>query len=163
MRIDPKSTAVDLSRAAKQWQSLGEAKIAAGRNASDPNPARRLSNILDAVAPLEKARQLWTETAKLLREAGSSNERSAMVADREAASCGRQAEYCGEAFHDTVMHCNAGAQQKPSPLLTRIIAYEFERNADSRPLDWLIERFREDPVLGRRECWGADVDLWWLG
>ncbi len=162
MRLDPKAAAVDLSRAAKQWQSLSEAKTAAGRNPEDHDHLRRLSSFLDAIAPFRKAQALWTETASLLRELGSSSERSAVVADQQVQACGRQLEFCGESFHELatqIAHQNDG----PANLTqVRIAAYEFERHADNRPFEWLIPKFLEDPVLCRRDSWGEGLDLWWL-
>lgn len=162
MRLDPKAAAVDLSRAAKQWQSLGEAKTAAGRNPEDHNHLRRLSSFLDAIGPFRKAQALWTETASLLRELGSTNERSAVVADQQAQSCGRQLDFCGESFHELATHLAHNGGEPANLILNRIAAYEFERNADTRSFEWLIPKFLEDPVLGRRVSWGKDVDLWWL-
>lgn len=162
MRLDPKAAAVDLSRAAKQWQSIGEAKIAAGRNPEDRDLVRRLSSLLDAVAPFRQAEALWVETAAQLRELGSTEERSAAVADKQAATCGRQREYCGESFHEFAMQIAHHDHLRSNLILSRIAAYEFERQADSRPVEWLIRKFLDDPVLGRRESWGGGVDLWWL-
>lgn len=162
MRLDPKAAAVDLSRAAKQWQSLGEGKIAAGRNQEDHNAQRRLSSLLDAVGPFRRAQTLWVETAKLLREVGSTNERSATVADQQVKTCERQIEFCAESFHEMVMKLAFQSEQPVAPILSRIAAYEFERNADNRPFEWLIPKFLEDPVLRRRASWGKDIDLWWL-
>jgi len=162
LRLDPKAAAVDLSRAAKQWQSIGEAKTAAGRNPEDTNHLRRLSSLLDAIVPFQKAQDLWIETAALLRELGSSNERSAVVADQQAQACGRQLEFCGESFHELATQV-AHQNDRPASLVqNRIAAYEFERHADGRPFEWLIPRFLEDPVLRRRESWGNGVDFWWL-
>jgi hypothetical protein len=163
MRIDPKATAVDLSRAAKQWQALGEAKITAGRNKGDPDGPRRLSCLLDAVGPLRKSQALWIETGKLLREVGGSNERSAAVADQQAGVCDRQIGFCGESFHELVMERAFDKQRPPTLVETRIAAFEFERNADNRPIEWLIAQFLKDPALGRRASWGDDLDLWWFG
>ena len=162
VRIDPKATAVDLSRAAKQWQSLGEAKITAGRNPTDNDGLRRLSSLLDAVAPLRKSQALWTEVAKLMREVGGANERSAAVADQQAGVCDRQIKFCGESFHEFVMERASNKERPPSLAEIRIAAYEFERNADNRPFEWLINQFLEDPALGRRESWGENLDLWWF-
>lgn len=162
MRLDPKAAAVDLSRAAKQWQTLGEGKIAAGRNPEDSNAKRRLSSFLDAVAPFRKAQTLWVETAKLMREVGSANERSATVADQQVKTCDRQIEFCAESFNEIVMKLAYQTEQPASPILSRIAAYEFERSADNRPFEWLIAQFRQDQVLNRRQNWGKDIDLWWL-
>lgn len=162
MRIDPKATAVDLSRAAKQWQSLGEAKITAGRNQGDSNGLRRLSSLLDAVGPLRKSQTLWAETAKLMREVGGANDRSAGVADQQAEACERQIGFCGESFHELALERAFDKERPPGLAETRIAAYEFERSADNRPVEWLITRFFEDPALGRRESWGEDLDLWWF-
>ena len=162
MRVDPKATAVDLSRAAKQWQLLGEEKITAGRNASDHDDLRRLSSFLDAVGPFKKSQALWTETAKVLRELGGANERPAAVADQEAGACGRQIEFCGESFHELAMRRAHDKGRPATHVHTRIAAYEFERNADHRPIEWSMARFREDPVLCRRSSWGENLDLWWL-
>lgn len=162
MRIDPKATAVDLSRAAKQWQTLGEAKITAGRNPADRDGLRRLSSLLDAVGPLRKSQALWIEVGKLMREVGGANERSAAVADQQAGVCDRQIKFCGESFHELVMERAADKERPPSLAETRIAAYEFERNADNRPFEWLINKFLEDPALGRRESWGENLDLWWF-
>ena len=98
MRIDPKATAVNLSRAAKQWQSVGEMKIAAGRNPADPDGLRRLSSLLDAIGPLAKSQSLWIETAKLLREVGGQDDRSAVTAEKQAGACERQIGFCSESF-----------------------------------------------------------------
>ena len=162
MRIDPKATAVDLSRAAKQWQALAEAKITAGRNQGDHDGLRRLSSLLDAIGPLRKSQALWLETGKLLREVGGNNERSAVVTDQQAGVCERQIGFCGESFHELVMERAFDKERPPCLLETRIAAYEFERNADHRPFEWLISRFLEDPALGRRESWGEHADLWWF-
>jgi hypothetical protein len=162
VRIDPKATAVDFSRAAKQWQTLGEAKITAGRNPADSNGLRRLSSLLDAVGPLRKSQALWIEVAKLMREVGGANERSAAVADQQAGVCDRQIRFCGESFHELVMERAADKERPPSLAETRIAAYEFERNADNRPFEWLINQFLADPALGRRESWGENPDLWWF-
>lgn len=162
MRIDPKATAVDLSRAAKQWQTLGEAKTAAGRNPEDRNHLRRLSSLLDAVGPFRKSETLWTETAKLLREAGSANERSAVVADQQARACGRQIEFCSESFHELVLELTHNPEATANLTQIRVAAYEFERHADSRPIEWVINACIEDPVLRRRANWGDSLDLWWL-
>ena len=162
VRIDPKATAVDLSRAAKKWQSLGEEKIAAGRNQNDHDAVRRLSSLLDAVDPLRRSQALWSEAAKLLREVGDGNERSAVVADQQAAACGRQIEFCGESFHEIVMQRAFDKERPATQIETRIAAYGFERSADHRSISWLIERFLEDPVLRRRGSWGEHLDLWWL-
>ncbi len=162
MRIDPKATAVDLSRAAKQWQSLGEAKITAGRNQGDGNGLRRLSSLLDAVGPLRKSQTLWIEAAKLMREVGAANERSAAVADQQAGACDRQIGFCGESFHELVMERAFDKERPPNLAETRIAAYEFERNADNRPFEWLIAQFLADPALGRRTTWGEGMDLWWF-
>ena len=162
MRLDPKAAAVDFSRAAKQWQALGEAKTAAGRNPEDHNHLRRLSSFLDAIAPFKKAQELWTETASLLRELGSTSERTAVVADQQVQSCGRQLEFCGESFHELATHLAHNGGEPANLILSRIAAYEFERNADTRTFEWLIPKFLEDPVLRRRESWGNDLDLWWM-
>jgi hypothetical protein len=162
MRLDPKASAVDLSRAAKQWQSLGEAKTAAGRNPEDHNHLRRLSSFLDAIAPFNKAQELWIETASLLRELGDTNERSAVVADQQAESCGRQLGFCSESFHELATQVAHGGVEPAHLVLSRIAAYEFERHADTRPFEWLVGKFLDDPVLGRRASWGKEVDLWWL-
>lgn len=162
MRLDPKAAAVDLSRAAKQWQSLGEAKTAAGRNPEDLNHLRRLSSFLDAIGPFGKAQALWIETASLLRELGDTSERSAVVADQQAKACGRQLEFCGESFHELATQLAHHGEQPANLVQSRIAAYEFERNADNRPFEWLIPKFLEDPVLRRRASWGKDIDLWWL-
>lgn len=162
MRLDPKAAAVDLSRAAKQWQAIGEAKTAAGRNPEDHNHLKRLSSFLDAIGPFRKAQALWTETASLLRELGSTNERSAVVADQQAQSCGRQSDFCGESFHELATQLAHGGAQPANLTVSRIAAYEFERHADTRPFEWLIPKFLEDPVLCRSESWGSDLDLWWL-
>lgn len=162
MRIDPKATAVDLSRAAKQWQSLGEAKIAAGRNQEDHNHLRRLSSLLDAIGPFRKSETLWIETAKLLREAGSANERSAVVADQQVRACGRQIEFCSESFHELVLQLSHNQEATANLTQIRVAAYEFERHADSRPIEWLIKACLEDPVLRRRSNWGDNLELWWL-
>lgn len=162
MRIDPKATAVDLSRAAKQWQSLGEAKITAGRNPGDRDGLRRLSSLLDAVGPLSKSQALWIEVANLMREVGGANDRSAAVADQQAKSCGSQTGFCAESFHNLVMERASDKEHPPNLAEIRIAAYEFERNADNRPFDWLIAQFLDDPVLGRRETWGEDIELWWF-
>ena len=163
MRIDPKATAVDLSRAAKQWQSLGEAKITAGRNPADSDGLRRLSSLLDAVGPLRKSQELWIEAAKLMREVGGANDRSAAVADQQAEMCERQIGFCGESFHQLGLERAFDKERPPNLVETRIAAYEFERSADNRPVEWLITRFLEDPALGRRESWGENLDLWWFG
>jgi len=162
LRIDPKATAVDLSRAAKQWQSIGEAKTAAGRNPEDRHHLRRLSSLLDAIGPFRKSETLWNETAKLLREAGSANERSAVVADQQVKACGRQIEFCSESFHELVLKLTHNQEAAANLTQTRVIAYEFERHADSRPIDWLIQACIKDPVLSRRANWGDGLDLWWL-
>jgi len=161
VRIDPKATAVDLSRAAKQWQSLGEAKITAGRNPGDNDGLRRLSSLLDAVGPLSKSQALWIEVANLMREVGGANDRSAAVADQQAKSCGSQIGFCAESFHNLVMERASDKEHPPNLAEIRIAAYEFERSADNRPVEWLINRFLEDPALGRRESWGENLDLWW--
>ena len=162
VRLDPKAAAVDFSRAAKQWQSLGEAKTAAGRNAEDHDEMRRLSSFIDAIGPFRKAQTLWIETAKLLCELGGTAERSAAVADKQAGACERQIEFCGESFHELVMQL-AFNKERPATLVhNRIAAYAFERNADNRPFEWLVPRFLDDPVLSRRESWGDNLDLWWL-
>jgi len=162
VRLDPKAAAVDLSRAAKQWQSIGEAKIAAGRNPEDHNHLRRLSSLLDAIAPFQKAQALWIETASLLRELGSINERSAVVADQQAQACSRQLDFCGESFHELATQVAHHNDRPPSLSLVRVAAYEFERHADNRPFEWLIPKFLADPVLRRHDIWGKDLDLWWL-
>lgn len=162
MRIDPKATAVDLSRAAKQWQFLGEAKITAGRNQGDSDGLRRLSSLLDAVGPLEKSQQQWIEVAKLMREVGGENDRAAVVADQQARTCERQIGFCGESFHEIALERAFDKERPPNLAETRIAAYEFERSADNRPIEWLITQFIEDPALGRRETWGEHLDLWWL-
>jgi hypothetical protein len=162
LRIDPKATAVDLSRAAKQWQALGETKTAAGRNREDRNHSRRLSSLLDAVGPFRKSQTLWIETAKLLREAGSANERSAVVADQQAKACGRQIDFCSESFHELVLELTHNQEAMANLTLVRVAAYEFERHADGRPIEWLIKVFLEDPILCRRADWGDSLDLWWL-
>lgn len=162
MRIDPKATAVDLSRAAKQWQSLGEAKITAGRNKGDRDGLRRLSSLLDAVAPLKKSQELWIEVAKLMREVGGADDRSATVADQQAKACAGQIGFCGESFHELALERAFDKERPPNLAETRIAAYEFERSADNRPIEWLIPRFVEDPALSRRESWGENLDLWWI-
>lgn len=162
MRLDPKATAVDLSRAAKQWQALGEAKVAAGRNRGDADALRRLSSLLDAVGPFRKSRELWLESAKLLREVGDGNERSAAVAEQQAKACDRQIEFCTDSFHELALERAFDKERPPGLVETRIAAFEFERKADNRSLEWLIGRFLEDPALGRRETWGERLDLWWL-
>lgn len=162
MRLDPKAAAVNLSRAAKQWQSLGEAKVAAGRNPELHDLTRRLSSFLDAIEPFKKAQSLWTETASQLRELGSTSERSALVADQQAKACVRQLEFCGESFHELVLRLTQSNDPPSTLVQIRIAAYEFERNADSRPFEWLIPKFTADPVLRRRESWGQDADVWWL-
>ena len=162
MRLDPKATAVDLSRAAKQWQTLGETKIAAGRNAGDRDGLRRLSSLLDAIGPFRKAQELWVETGKLLREVGSSNERSAAVADQQVAACDRQIEFCSQSFYELVLERASDKERPATQAETRIAAYEFERNADKRPIEWMIVQLKADPALGRREAWGDHLDLWWL-
>lgn len=162
LRIDPKATAVDLSRAAKQWQSIGEAKTAAGRNPEDRNHLRRLSSFLDAVGPFRKSETLWLETAKLLREAGSANERSAVVGDQQARACGRQIEFCSESFHELVLELTHNQEEMANLTQIRVAAYEFERHADSRPIEWLINACLEDSVLRRQASWGDSLDLWWL-
>lgn len=161
-RIDPKATAVDLSRAAKQWQSLGEAKITAGRNQGDSDGLRRLSSLLDAVGPLEKSQQQWIEVAKLVREVGGENDRAAVVADQQARTCELQVGFCGESFHEIALERAFDKERAPNLAETRIAAYEFERSADNRPIEWLITQFHQDPALGRRETWGEHLDLWWL-
>lgn len=162
MRIDPKATAVDLSRAAKQWQSLGEAKITAGRNQGDHDGLRRLSSLLDAIAPLKKSHDQWIEAAKLMREVGGANDRSAAAADQQAKTCAGQIGFCGESFHELALERAFDRERPPSPAEIRIAAYEFERSADNRPIEWLITRFLEDPVLSKRESWGENPDLWWF-
>ena len=162
MRLDPKAAAVDLSRAAKQWQSLGEAKTAAGRNPEDHDLTRRLSSFLDAIDPFKRAQALWTETASQLRELGSTSERSAVVADQQAQACIRQLEFCGESFHELVLRLTQKNDRPPTLVQIRIAAYEFERNADNRPFEWLIPKFLADPVLRQQKSWGQDVDAWWL-
>jgi hypothetical protein len=163
VRIDPKATAVDLSRAAKQWQALGEAKIAAARNRNDTDALRRLSSHLDAVEPFKRSQALWLESAKLLREAGVGNERSAVVADQQARACDRHIEFCTESFHELTLERAFDKERPPSLIETRVAAFEFERKADNRSLDWLIEHLREDPALGRRASWGEHLDLRWFG
>ena len=162
VRIDPKATAVDLSRAAKQWQSLGETKITAGRDQGDSSGLRRLSSLLDAIGPLRKSQALWVEAAKLMREVGGANDRSAAVADQQAEICGRQIGFCGESFHELALERAFDKEHPPDLAETRIAAYEFERSADNRPIEWLVTRFIEDPALGRRESWGEGMDLWWF-
>jgi len=162
VRIDPKTTAVDLSRAAKMWQSLGDEKVVVGRKSGDHDELRRLSCLLDAVGALVKARELWLETAKALRELGSASERPAAVADQQAGACSRQVEFCGESVHELVMERVSNKERPLTPFFTRIAAYEYERHADHRSINWLIARFLEDPVLRRREAWGEQLDLWWL-
>ena len=162
VRIDPKATAVDLSRAAKQWQSLGEAKITAGRNPADSDGLRRLSSLLDAVGPLRKSQELWIEAAKLMREVGGANDRSAAVADQQAKACAGQIGFCGESFHELALERAFDKERPPNLAEIRIAAYEFERSADNRPIEWLVTRFLEDPALGRHESWGENLDLWWI-
>ncbi len=162
MRLDPKATAVDLSRAAKQWQTLGEAKVTAGRNSVDREGLRRLSSFLDAVGIFRKSQALWIETAKLLREVGDSTERSAVVADQQAGACDRQIEFCSQSFHELVMERISDKERPATQAETRIAAYEFERSADGRPLEWMIAQLNADPALGRRESWGDHQDLWWF-
>jgi hypothetical protein len=162
VRIDPKATAVDLSRAAKQWQSLGEAKITEGRNQGDRDGLHRLSSLLDAIGPLRKSQAHWIEVAGLMREVGGANDRSAAVADQQAKSCASQIGFCGESFHELVMERAFDKEHPPNLAEIRIAAYEFERNADSRPIEWLISQFLQDPALGNRESWGENLDLWWF-
>jgi len=85
-----------------------------------------------------------------------------LVADKQAKTCGRQIEYCGESFHELATQIAQRDDLRSNLNLVRIAAYEFECNADRRPLEWLIPKFLDDPVLGRRESWGKGVDLWWL-
>ena len=162
MPFDDGSGAVDLSRAAKQWQALGEEKIVAGRNAGNPKELHRLSSLLDAIGPFRKAEELWLGAATSLRAAGDRNEKTAAVADQQAGTCSRQIDFCGETFHENVLQWAFDQHTARNQAYTRIAAYEFERHADNRPFEWLIPKFLDDPVLRRRESWGAELDLWWL-
>jgi len=162
MPFDDGSGAVDLSRAAKQWQALGEEKIVIGRNANDPKVLHRLSCLLDAIGPFRKAEELWLDAAKSLRAAGDRNARTADVADQQAGTCARQIAFCGETFHEIVLQWAFDQSTALSPAHTRISAYEYERHGRSEPLDALIPRFRADPILRVLETWDEDEDLWWF-
>jgi hypothetical protein len=162
MPFDDGSRAVDLSRAAKQWQAVGEEKVVVGRNSRDPNVMHRLSCVLDAIGPFRKAEELWLLAAESLKAGGERTERSAGVAEQQAAACGRQIEFCGETFHEIVLQWAYDQGMSLSPEQSRIAAYEYERSGKGEPLDALIPRFKSDPILRRVETWGEDEDLWWL-
>jgi hypothetical protein len=163
MQVDVEKLAVDLSRAAKKWEVLGEEKIVVGRNADMLDVLRRLSSLLDAVGPYTRAKALWVETAAALREAGGHKERAAVVAEQHASRCGRQVEFCGESFNEIVMKWAFDTEKAWSPVETRIAAFEYERHAKGRPVEELIDQFNEDPVLSRPSSWGEGLDLWWMG